>query len=839
NFNVGDFVIKAMSGLVVDITLTTTVKVGDYQVTIPYTQTGVPTATDQSVLKLIPIVGTPIAQVLVEGSVLAFDSIVINSPAETTFATDLSGAITNTGPLDAQIAFPNPVVVSYNGKAIGSMMMPTLNATANKGASLNLTGVAFTVTDVAAFSDFNVFALNNEKFDWVISTDGLVVTAMGVALPGVSLTKTITLDGFNKLAGLVLNSYIINTIDDAGMHMVISATLDNPSTIGMTIPVSTFNTGFQGLTLGPAVAEGLTLVPHGSSSFALNATIATGLGDFRPILAGIFQNAIGGVPTPLEAQGTGAPGVSWLDAAIKSLKLSTSLPPLASPPIESVNIDAMSVDFSCATCTWAPGAVASITAKTNLPFAGNVPIVQLSQHVEILDQNGQVVGRLDTPYAPAAATGSIVTTTTPSAPLVIDDGSHDIYEGFIRDLNAATTYQMGLRGTTDSILDLGALGMVEVKGIVIDVFAPVAGLQGLKNVDFLSRLVATFSLFDPSGGSDGYVEVLAYVDIHNPSNLTLHIGDLRLTGVTAFDTPDKLGYSLIKDLKLVPGDNRLVADTWVDFGSAAGVVFGTEVIISSDPTPLYLIALDDATSNVALNAGLNELQTSITLPAHMLDAAPSNPPYSITDMALKFLPTTVDDSLVEMNMTFFNSFTGGGFNMLNAVGPGSPADITYSTSSGPVTVFDLLSDLTFSLSGNKSLTVTFKIKLHSGLMDRSVYQSMVADSASGNVQLAMDFSPLITVDQDPTEYNPNWSSNIMAAINGGVMPFHVGPDFGLILDWYDRQFPVVAGTAVPTTVATPSPTFTTDAVMPTSSAPSPSPVVTISVDPAPPATTVV
>ncbi|KAG0301997.1 hypothetical protein BGZ99_003228, partial [Dissophora globulifera] len=132
NFNVGDFVIKAMSGLVVDITLTTTVKVGDYLVTLPYTQTGVPTATDQTILKLIPIVGTPIAQLLVEGSVLAFDSIVINSPADAGFATDLTGAITNTGPLDAQIAFPNPVSVSYGGKAIGSMMMPTLNAVANQ-----------------------------------------------------------------------------------------------------------------------------------------------------------------------------------------------------------------------------------------------------------------------------------------------------------------------------------------------------------------------------------------------------------------------------------------------------------------------------------------------------------------------------------------------------------------------------------------------------------------------------------------------------------------------------------------------------------------------------------
>ncbi|KAF9092683.1 hypothetical protein BGX29_010350, partial [Mortierella sp. GBA35] len=55
-FNVADFVVKAMAGLVVDITMTTTVKLGDYQVTMPYTQTGVPTGTDQTILKLIPIV---------------------------------------------------------------------------------------------------------------------------------------------------------------------------------------------------------------------------------------------------------------------------------------------------------------------------------------------------------------------------------------------------------------------------------------------------------------------------------------------------------------------------------------------------------------------------------------------------------------------------------------------------------------------------------------------------------------------------------------------------------------------------------------------------------------
>ena len=51
-FNVADFVTKAMAGLIVDITMTTTFKLGDYQVTMPYTQTGVPTGTDQTILKL-------------------------------------------------------------------------------------------------------------------------------------------------------------------------------------------------------------------------------------------------------------------------------------------------------------------------------------------------------------------------------------------------------------------------------------------------------------------------------------------------------------------------------------------------------------------------------------------------------------------------------------------------------------------------------------------------------------------------------------------------------------------------------------------------------------------
>ncbi|KAF9080671.1 hypothetical protein BGX29_005118, partial [Mortierella sp. GBA35] len=257
---------------------------------------------------LIPIVGTPIAQILVNGSALAFDAITLKSPSETRFTTDIAGAITKTGPLDATIKFPNPVAVSYNGKTLGNMIMPTVNAIADKGAVLNLADVPFTITDTAAFTEFTTFALNNEKFDWTISTTGIVVDAMGVSLPGVSMTKTVSLDGFNKLPGLTLLNYVINSIDAEGLHMVISASLANPSTIGMTIPVSQFNTQFHGVVLGPAFAYNMALVPHGTSSFALNATIAADGTDKRLYLTGIFKNALSGVPTPLEAKGVAAPG---------------------------------------------------------------------------------------------------------------------------------------------------------------------------------------------------------------------------------------------------------------------------------------------------------------------------------------------------------------------------------------------------------------------------------------------------------------------------------------------------------------------------------------------------
>ncbi|KAF9204490.1 hypothetical protein BGZ49_005245 [Haplosporangium sp. Z 27] len=823
-FSVADFVVKAMAGLAVDITLTTTVKLGDYQVTIPYTQSGVATTTDQTILKLIPIVGTPIAQQLVDGSAISFDSIKILSPTDTGFPTDIVGAITQTGPLDAIIQFPNAVTVSYEGKAIGTMSMPTVKAIANQGAALNLASVPFTITDIDAYTAFTSYALNNEKFDWTISSTGLVVNAMGVDLPGITLTKTVTLDGFNKLPGLELISYIINTIDDGGLHMVISAALSNPSTIGMVIPVSNFDTAFHGTVLGPAVAKGLTLLPHGNSSFALEATIATGHGDLTPYLTGIFQNALSGIATPLTAQGSGAPGVSWLDAAIKTLKLDTALPPLTAPPITSVNINAMSMDFSCDSCVWAPTAVSTISAITNLPFANGAPIVQLRQNLNVLDKSGAIVGNLNTPYAPAIASGNSVSATTPSAPLVIADGSHDIYSAFIKDLTAADSYTLGLSGTADSILDLGKLGQIEVKGIKIDVTTPLKGLQGLKDVSILQ--IPSVDLFDFA-----HIKVSSFVNIHNPSDLTLNIGTLQLLmGIDS--TPAGLAaLSVMENVILSPGDNEVVAMVHVDtvlYPSAMTVIFGTTNV----SLPVVLYAYSESSKNPALNAGLSAVQINAVLPPNLV--SPIDTKFYSQDWSVKFLPSTVQDGMAELSTTFYNPYRGTTMHFLNV--QANPNDFptigvnefTFPYNNQNNVLFHFLDETKFDVAPNASVPVTFKVKLNP-VINRNALESWVNQTQTSSI-LNADTPALVVVlslGNDKNLLPVDISSTGPSMYPSSHLNLHTGPDFAILLQWYNALYPPVAPVAPTTVSAAPS-------VVPTSAAPSstsPSPTSAPAVSP--------
>ncbi|KAF9975258.1 hypothetical protein BGZ73_001149 [Actinomortierella ambigua] len=611
NFNVAEFTIKAMQGLKVDIAMTVSVKLGDYAVTMPYTQTGVPAVADASILKLIPIVGTPIAQLLVERSILEFSAIQIINPTETSFQNDIVGSIKNAGPLDALITFPNPVTISYSGKTLGGMQMPPVQAKADIGASLDIKGAPFTISDGAAFTEFTIFALNNPDFEWTVSSEGLVVSAMGVNLPGVKMTKTVKLKGFNKLSSLELKEYVINSVDDAGVHMSINGTLTNPATIGMTIPAAVFQTEYEGKTLGPATIPALTLYPGQASPLTLEASIVPSAEDLTGALTTIFSNALSNKPTALTAKGMGAPGVSWLDAAIKTLQMPATLPPWPHSPITAVRIDAMMMDFTCVDCVWNPNSESTISADLNLPFKTNAPIVELSQNVVIKDTAGNIVGALETGFGAAQVVGNTVTTTTPAANFRVSDERKENFKQFVKDLQLADQYELGLTGTTASKLNLGRLGTVTIEGIPLDVRTSLAGMQGLKNVtiDGIPVLDSTDFL---------NMKFLSTVKIYNPSRLTLHLGDLNINmerRPPAGDQPLGLfGTAVMSNLVLVPGDNFIISTgillglgesppaqgVVIDLGSAVDIYVGLTGRPDSTPYESLMLAIDamDATTTI-------------------------------------------------------------------------------------------------------------------------------------------------------------------------------------------------------------------------------------------------
>jgi len=569
-------------------------------------------------------------------------------------------------------------------------------------------------------------------------------------------------------------AYTQSTLLIEGLHLIIAASLQNPSTIGMVIPVSQFNTLYGPLTLGPAIVNGLSLVPHGKSDFSLQATIAPNAGqDMTPVLQGIFHNALNNISTPMTAVGIGAPGVAWLDTAIKSLTLSTALPPLSDPPIESVSIDAMSLDFACDTCVTKPMASSDITAKTNLPFK-LAPIKYLSQNIQILDKNKAVIGVLQTPYAACVVNGNMVSTSTPLSELVIDEAALDlIYPTFIGDLATGTTYSLGLRGTVDSKLDLGPFGIVEIKGIPLDVETPMAGLNNLQGMKYMYQVYSDYV------ARPRFIMLESIIQIHNPTNLTLNLGTVNFATAAAGEGP--LGTSTIGNLTLVPGDNVVASETYLDQSLPAAQTLHYNLVALGTNYTLVLTGYDQTSSNAALNAGLAVMKSEVFLPGFLAGTNISQPPY--LDWSLKTTPTTNTDLTFKATATFQSPYYGFPLQMVD---PGimSVAQVfNVSFQADGTVLFTFLSGPTYTVQGTEQVTVTFDVQVSGQALTAGLKPLWVDivnyGQAHGNIPVTFQLAADMIFNNNGLVEPIDISSQSL-----GLPPSNVAvrPDFASILD---------------------------------------------------------
>ncbi|KAK0556496.1 hypothetical protein OC844_005834 [Tilletia horrida] len=629
-FDLPSYVQRAFSVATANVQADATVYVGDYPTNLSLSQLDVPLNTDASLNKLLPVLAGPIVQKLVEQAVLNIDTVIINDPQETEFGTTLTGSITNAGPFDADISFPEGLTVIWEGRTLGQIGLPSIAVVGDVGGSLNQ-NANFRVTDQGAIADFAKVLLTTESFVWQIQAQNVSVKALGITIDGISLTKQVQLRGFNGLIGAVsINSFDLPSNDPAGgIHLDVQSTIRNPSQVGISLSRFGINV-FTGdnVFLGPqAAAAPFTLAPGGSSALTLSGRlIPQTTPEGQQTLSNLFSDVVHGKSPSLLVKGdyAGPASVTWLNEAIKVLSIPVSLPAQNFDVINAITLNQFSLFFTQPT-TWAPETSSSlITAGFFLPFAFPIDITSVSGRF-VDNYLNTDVGVLNIPTLPAKTDvqSRIISLAYNDIPLIVPDGSHSQFSQFVADATRQSRIDFNLHGTATASASTAA-GPVTISDLDFSVGSSLAGVQNL------NARPAEVSNLDVTRGFPDYLLLSLTTTLFNPSNLTVGTGDVTFNTVYKGQV---IGQVVINDLVLRPGVNVVPTQLRFDPQGGAAISAGREVLEnyvanltstvsvagSRDSTPIA--SLKQAISGISLDAAvpaLNKLliiATKLTIPA--------------------------------------------------------------------------------------------------------------------------------------------------------------------------------------------------------------------------------
>ncbi|KAF9544267.1 hypothetical protein EC957_012230 [Mortierella hygrophila] len=612
-FNLPTFVKAAMAGLKVDVTMTVDVLVGEYATSLTLVQKGVPTATDDTIMRLLPIVGTPIAQAIVDLATLTFDGVMINSPAETDFTTNINGLIANTGPFDADITFPSGCGLAWinggNTVSIGQIAMPTVNAKADVGGTLALTNVPFHVTDGANMGSFVGYTLQTESFDWEVTATNMTVIAMGAPIPGIHMTKKVTLKGFNGLKDLQIEKYDLPSNDPDGIHIVLTASLPNPSNIGIEMGTVEFSNEFQGQEIGFVKTAGLALQPSGTTPIALEGTLTKQTSEAGlQALGDMFRLALNGGSPNLIVKGksvTPASGpVSWLSSAFSFLSMNVTLPSLGKQDIiTGITLKTMTLDFTGSDPYSVMSSSDNIEANYHIPFAFPLNITQVAEDMSIQLPLGNTVANLKLPMGSAETISpGLLKTGYTNQPLNVVDSQHEVFNQFSKILTTGPGVQFYLVGTADTVAETAA-GAITIPGVAVSVQSTMIGMN-------LNAQPAAITNISVAGGTPEYLIIKQNVVLQNPSGLTVKVGkvsfDITYSGML-------MGKAVVNDMVLTPGantlpaefhlapDNSHIRDAFMS-GFIAGMTFNLGIVGGPDSTDVE--SLHEAMQSVSTSASI-------------------------------------------------------------------------------------------------------------------------------------------------------------------------------------------------------------------------------------------
>ncbi|GAA5805058.1 hypothetical protein HPULCUR_010571 [Helicostylum pulchrum] len=607
NFNISSFLMDAMKDLKVDLTLASDLTIGQYVNTLTFSQASVQIATDSSVTGLIPVVGQPIVQQIVDASILEFENIIMSAPTESGFKVQMKGSISKTGPMAATIKFPTPLTVAWNGKVLGQVTMADINAKPNAGAVFDVPG-EFTVSNTADMAEFSAYMINNEEFIWDIYTKDVSVDALGFTFKNIAMEKFVTLAGANGFKDAVKISVFDLPSNDAagGITLVAQTTISNPSQVGFNFEGAGFETYYKGIDLGPLAVDGAAIFPaRGVANLTMKGRlIYQESEEGNAAIAEVFGNFLSANSSILTVKGVSASGpngaVQWLSDAFKTINIENVVlpgPPVAPTMITAITMKDMQMDFTKNPFS-PPAGSQNVEAQLNNPFGFPLGVKSLSMSIDA-NSGGHNVANMLIPEVPATTSADgIVHTAFSDIPFKVYSGAEAAFTQFVGGLTLLPVVPFGLKGSVDSIAQT-AVGDIPLKNIAFDVQTSLAGFQSFGGVTEILSLKVV-------GGYADYIDVELIISMTNPSAITITAGDLTFE-VIMDASGSSVGTAILEKTVIKPGVNQMPARMKMASTDLLSLSQMLTNYLTGKNTALTVKGSMDTTDIVPLQPGLSQV----------------------------------------------------------------------------------------------------------------------------------------------------------------------------------------------------------------------------------------
>ncbi|KAG0263981.1 hypothetical protein BG011_007702 [Mortierella polycephala] len=494
-----------------------------------------------------------IVQSVVDGSQMSLVQFNIMEPVDTMTRVTLLGNVDHAGIFPATIVFPDPIMVTFKGRALGRMRLNDVGIFSGKAIINDV--AEFLIVDTDAFSRFAQEMLTTGSFVWTLSSTIHVKVLGFIPVNGIRLKKNLTLLGMNGFKNIKIEKLDLHADapNNQGAMVKLVMFMNNPSPIGVSLGSVVLDLFYEDTHLGQVTAKDAVLVGASKSPLILEGTL------YRQTeqkhldnLSVFFSNYLSGKVVMAVAKGVSVKPDSirpmpWVSDGIMALTLNVPLrSSMSLQLIHGIAIDNFAITLNSTTPYVPTIQSTKMSAGFKLPFNISISARNVSNSIALAYAD-KVLGNINSgiPSLANLNTSGLISFSLPTSSMMINDGAHEDFDTFVEGLITKAEQKFSVIGLSNATVET-SMGVVALTGIPFDSPMTIKCF----NFNAMSYRVSNIVI---SGGTSDHIIFDNMIALSNPSSLCVNGGRVSLNVYDALNV--YFGDLVISDLNIVPGSN--------------------------------------------------------------------------------------------------------------------------------------------------------------------------------------------------------------------------------------------------------------------------------------------